>query len=158
MTILLTPFMSCSAKLPIYGSSPPSSSGAARMWGDGGLYLFGIVLGVLHATLLRKTLFFRRAGSLFVMELPNYRMPGAKNVCQLLWEKSRFPPARLHRHLCRNDRHLVPANVRSAPQRRRGFQGQPAGADGRLALPLFKPLGFGDWRICTALLTGFPWP
>ena len=128
MTILLTPFMSCSAKLPIYAFFSAVFFPRCAMWVMAGLYLLGIVLGVLHATLLRKTLFSGEPVP-FVMELPNYRMPAPVGKIQ------GFPPARLHRHLCRNDRHLVPANVRSAPQRRRGFQGQPAGADGRLALP-----------------------
>ena len=88
MTILLTPFMSCSAKLPIYAFFSAVFFPRCAMWVMAGLYLFGIVLGVLHATLLRKTLFSGEPVP-FVMELPNYRMPGAKNVCQLLWEKSK---------------------------------------------------------------------
>ena len=88
MTILLTPFMSCSAKLPLYAFFSAVFFPRCAMWVMAGLYLFGIVLGVLHATLLRKTLFSGEPVP-FVMELPNYRMPGAKNVCQLLWEKSK---------------------------------------------------------------------
>ena len=80
MTILLTPFMSCSAKLPIYAFFSAVFFPRCAMWVMAGLYLFGIVLGVLHATLLRKTLFSGEPVP-FVMELPNYRMPGAKNVC-----------------------------------------------------------------------------
>ena len=135
MTILLTPFMSCSAKLPIYAFFSAVFFPRCAMWVMAGLYLFGIVLGVLHATLLRKTLFSGEPVP-FVMELPNYRMPGAKNVCQLLWEKSKD-------FLQRAFTVIFAATIviwflqtfESAPQRRRGFQGQPAGADGRLALP-----------------------
>jgi len=155
MTILLTPFMSCSAKLPIYAFFSAVFFPRCAMWVMAGLYLFGIVLGVLHATLLRKTLFSGEPVP-FVMELPNYRMPGAKNVCQLLWEKSKdflqraftviFAATIVIWFLQTFDLRL---NVVADSK------------DSLLALtagwlsPLFKPLGFGDWRICTALLTGF---
>ena len=155
MTILLTPFMSCSAKLPIYAFFSAVFFPRCAMWVMAGLYLLGIVLGVLHATLLRKTLFSGEPVP-FVMELPNYRMPGAKNVCQLLWEKSKdflqraftviFAATIVIWFLQTFDLRL---NVVADSK------------DSLLALtagwlsPLFKPLGFGDWRICTALLTGF---
>ena len=155
MTILLTPFMSCSAKLPIYAFFSAVFFPRCAMWVMAGLYLFGIVLGVLHATLLRKTLFSGEPVP-FVMELPNYRMPGAKNVCQLLWEKSKdflqraftviFAATIVIWFLQTFDLRL---NVVADSK------------DSLLALtagwlsPLFKPLGFGDWRICTSLLTGF---
>ena len=155
MTILLTPFMSCSAKLPIYAFFSAVFFPRCAMWVMAGLYLFGIILGVLHATLLRKTLFSGEPVP-FVMELPNYRMPGAKNVCQLLWEKSKdflqraftviFAATIVIWFLQTFDLRL---NVVADSK------------DSLLALtagwlsPLFKPLGFGDWRICTALLTGF---
>ena len=155
MTILLTPFMSCSAKLPIYAFFSAVFFPRCAMWVMAGLYLFGIVLGVLHATLLRKTLFSGEPVP-FVMELPNYRMPGAKNVCQLLWEKSKdflqraftviFAATIVIWFLQTFDLRL---NVVADSK------------DSLLALtagwlsPLFKPLGSGDWRICTALLTGF---
>ena len=155
MTILLTPFMSCSAKLPIYAFFSAVFFPRCAMWVMAGLYLFGIVLGVLHATLLRKTLFSGEPVP-FVMELPNYRMPGAKNVCQLLWEKSKdflqraftviFAATIVIWFLQTFDLRL---NVVADSK------------DSLLALtagwlsPLFKPLSFGDWRICTALLTGF---
>lgn len=154
MTILLTPFMSCSAKLPIYAFFSAVFFPRCAMWVMAGLYLLGIVLGVLHATLLRKTLFSGEPVP-FVMELPNYRMPGAKNVCQLLWEKSKdflqraftviFAATIVIWFLQTFDLRL---NVVADSK------------DSLLALtagwlsPLFKPLGFGDWRICTALLTG----
>ena len=155
MTILLTPFMSCSAKLPIYAFFSAVFFPRCAMWVMAGLYLLGIVLGVLHATLLRKTLFSGEPVP-FVMELPNYRMPGAKNVCQLLWEKSKdflqraftviFAATIVIWFLQTFDLRL---NVVADSK------------DSLLALtagwlsPLFKPLGFGAWRICTALLTGF---
>ena len=155
MTILLTPFMSCSAKLPIYAFFSAVFFPRCAMWVMAGLYLFGIVLGVLHATLLCKTLFSGEPVP-FVMELPNYRMPGAKNVCQLLWEKSKdflqraftviFAATIVIWFLQTFDLRL---NVVADSK------------DSLLALtagwlsPLFKPLDFGDWRICTALLTGF---
>ena len=88
MTILLTPFMSCSAKLPIYAFFSAVFFPKHAMWVMAGLYLLGILMGVLHALLMRKTIFSGEPVP-FVMELPNYRMPGAKNVCQLLWEKSK---------------------------------------------------------------------
>ncbi len=88
MTILLTPFMSCSAKLPIYAffvsAFFPKHGGLVM----GGLYFIGIIVGILFAFIYRKTL-FRGDAVPFVMELPNYRMPGARNVCQLLWEKAK---------------------------------------------------------------------
>ena len=155
MTILLTPFMSCSAKLPIYAFFSAVFFPNQAMWVMAGLYLLGIVLGVLHAMLLRKTIFSGEPVP-FVMELPNYRMPSAKNVCQLLWEKSKdflqraftviFAATILVWFLQTFDLRL---NVVSDSQ------------DSLLALmagylaPLFRPLGFGDWRICTSLLTGF---
>ena len=87
MTILLTPFMSCSAKLPIYAffvsAFFPKHGGLVM----GGLYFIGIIVGILFAFIYRKTL-FRGDAVPFVMELPNYRMPGAKNVCQLLWQRT----------------------------------------------------------------------
>ena len=155
MTILLTPFMSCSAKLPIY-----SFFAAAFFPGHGALvmitlYFGGIVIGILMALLLRSTLFHGEAVP-FVMELPNYRLPGAKNVSQLLWEKAKDFLQRaftviflativiwflqtfdLHLNLVTDSQNSILAAV--------------AG----LIAPLFIPLGFGDWRISTALITGF---
>ena len=155
MTILLTPFMSCSAKLPIY-----SFFAAAFFPGHGALvmialYFGGIVIGILMALLLRSTLFHGEAVP-FVMELPNYRLPGAKNVSQLLWEKAKDFLQRaftviflativiwflqtfdLHLNLVTDSQNSILAAV--------------AG----LIAPVFTPLGFGDWRISTALITGF---
>ena len=155
MTILLTPFMSCSAKLPIY-----SFFAAAFFPGHGALvmialYFGGIVIGILMALLLRSTLFHGEAVP-FVMELPNYRLPGIKNVSQLLWEKAKDFLQRAFTviflatiiiwflqtfNLCLN---LVTDS-------RDSILAAVAG----LIAPLFTPLGFGDWRISTALITGF---
>lgn len=155
MTILLTPFMSCSAKISIYAFFAAAffpEYGALVMIG---LYLLGILVGILVALILKNTMFQGEAVP-FVMELPNYRMPGARNVGQLLWEKAKdflqraftviFVATILIWFLQTFNLHL---NVVTDSQ------------DSILALlagwiaPLFAPLGLGDWRISTALLTGF---
>mgnify|MGYP000757642088 CR=1 FL=1 len=155
MTILLTPFMSCSAKLPIYAfftSAFFPEYGALVMCA---LYLTGIVIGILVALLYRKTL-FRGDAVPFVMELPNYRLPSAKSVGQLIWEKAKdflhkaftiiFIASIVIWFLQSFDTRL---NVVSDS------------ADSLLALigqvlaPLFAPLGFGDWRCATSLISGF---
>ena len=154
LTILLTPFMSCSAKLPIYAFLPRyfSWKGALIMVG---LYFVGIFVGILTALIMRR---FRFKGEAvpFVMELPNYRMPGARNVAQLLWEKAKdflqraftviFVATILIWVLQNFDMRL---NVVKDSQ-----DSILAMAAGVIA-PLFAPLGFGDWRISTALITGF---
>ena len=155
MTILLTPFMSCTAKLPIYSffvsSFFPKRGGLIMA----GLYLLGILVGILVAFLYNGTL-FKGDPVPFVMELPNYRLPGAKNVTQLLWEKAKDFLQRafsvillatmvvwflqsfdLHLNLVKDSSDSILALVA-----------------GCLA-PVFKPLGLGDWRICTALISGF---
>ena len=155
MTILLTPFMSCSAKLPIYGFFTaaffPKHGGLVMV----ALYFGGILMGILMAFLLRSTM-FRGEAVPFVMELPNYRMPGAKNVGQLLWEKARDFLQRAftviflativiwflqtfgtHLNLVADSKDSILAVI-----------------SGRIA-PVFAPLGFDDWRISTALITGF---
>ncbi len=155
MTILLTPFMSCSAKLPIYAFFAAAffpEQGALVMIA---LYFGGILMGILMALLLRGTL-FRGEAVPFVMELPNYRMPGLKNVGQLLWEKAKdflqraftviFVATILIWFLQTFDLRL---NIVTDSQ-----NSILAVAAGYLA-PLFAPLGFGDWRISTALITGF---
>lgn len=155
MTILLTPFMSCSAKLPIYAFFTAAffpEYGALVMIG---LYLGGILMGILLALLLRHTLFQGEAVP-FVMELPNYRLPGAKNVGLLLWEKAKdflqraftviFIATILIWFLQTFDIRLNLAKTSG--------DSILAVVAGSLA-PIFQPLGFGDWRICTALLTGF---
>lgn len=155
MTILLTPFMSCSAKLPIYGFFAnvffPHYSGMIMV----GLYFLGIVVGVLTALVFKNTLFKGEAVP-FVMELPNYRMPGIKNVARLLWEKAKdflqraftviFAASIVIWFLQNFDLSLsMTANAEESIL---------AVAAGSIA-PVFAPLGFGDWRICTSLLTGF---
>ena len=155
MTILLTPFMSCSAKLPIYAFFCavffPDHVAPVMI----GLYVLGILCGVLMALLLRRTLFSGEPVP-FVMELPNYRMPGAKNVAQLLWEKAKdflqraftviFVATILIWFLQTFDMHL---HVVEDSQ-----QSLLAAVSGLIA-PLFAPLGFGDWRVATSLVTGF---
>ena len=155
MTILLTPFMSCSAKLPIYSffvSVFFPGHGALIM---AGLYLFGIVMGILVAFLYRSTL-FQGEPVPFVMELPNYRLPGAKNVTQLLWEKAKdFLQKAFSVILIAT---IVVWFLQSFNLRLNMVEDS---ADSILAVvssllvPLFAPLGLGDWRICTALLSGF---
>ena len=120
MTILLTPFMSCSAKLPIYAFFSAVFFPRCAMWVMAGLYLFGIVLGVLHATLLRKTLFSGEPVP-FVMELPNYRMPGAKTSASSCGKNPRISSSAPSPSSLPQRSSSVPANVRSAPQRRRGI-------------------------------------
>lgn len=155
MTILLTPYMSCSAKLPIYAFFTAAffpRHGALIMIG---LYFGGIAVGILMALLMRKTM-FRGEAVPFVMELPNYRLPGAKNVGQLLWEKAKdfleraftviFVATIIIWFLQTFDTHF---NVVSDSQ-----NSILAVIAGWIA-PIFKPLGFGDWRISTALITGF---
>ncbi len=155
MTILLTPFMSCTAKLPIY-----SFFVAAFFPRNGwliitGLYLLGIVVGVLVALLYKKTL-FRGEAVPFVMELPNYRLPSARNVGQLLWEKAKDFLQRAFSviliativvwFLQSFDFHF---NLVSDPH-----QSILAAVSG-LLVPLFRPVGLGDWRIVTSLFSGF---
>lgn len=155
MTILLTPFMSCSAKLPIYGFFSmaffPDCSTLVMIL----LYFTGILVGILFALLMRGT-FFRGEPVPFVMELPNYRLPGLKNVGQLLWEKARdflqraftviFVATIIIWFLQTFDSRL---NVVQ------DSQGSLLALAAGLISPIFAPLGFGDWRISTALITGF---
>ena len=155
MTILLTPFMSCTAKLPIYGFFTavffPKYSGLIMI----GLYFLGIVVGILMALIFKGSMFKGEAVP-FVMELPNYRMPGLKNVAQLLWEKAKdflqraftviFVATIVIWFLQTFD---VRLNVVTDSQN--SMLAVLAG----LIAPVFAPLGFGDWRISTALIAGF---
>lgn len=155
MTILLTPFMSCSAKLPIYAFFAAAFFKQYAALVMILLYFGGIFIGIIMALLFGKTMFKGEAVP-FVMELPNYRMPGAKNVGHLLWDKAKDFLQRaftvifvativiwflqtfdLHLNLVTDSRNSILAVV-----------------SGYIA-PLFAPLGFGDWRISTALITGF---
>ena len=155
MTILLTPFMSCSAKLPIYGFFAaaffPGKSALVMI----ALYFGGIVMGILMALLLRHTMFSGEAVP-FVMELPNYRLPGAKNVGHLLWDKAKdflqraftviFMATLVIWFLQTFDLHLT-----QVTDSQDSILAHVAG----VIAPIFKPMDFGDWRISTALITGF---
>ncbi len=155
MTILLTPYMSCSAKLPIYAFFTAAffpGNGAVVMIG---LYLLGIIVAILMGLLMRGTLFKGEAVP-FVMELPNYRMPGAKNVMQLLWEKAKD-------FLQRAFTVIFIATIIIWFLQSFDFQFNPVD-DSRLSMlavvagwisPVFAPLGFDDWKITTALIGGF---
>ena len=155
MTILLTPFMSCTAKLPIYAFFVsvffPKQGGLIMT----GLYLLGILVGILVAFLYKGTL-FKGEPVPFVMELPNYRLPSPKNVGQLLWEKAKdflqkafsviliativvwlLQSFDIHFNMVEDSGESILAGISG------------------LLVPLFKPLGLGDWRICTSLISGF---
>ncbi len=157
LTIMLIPFMSCTAKLPIYAFFTSlffPGKGALVMIG---LYLFGIIVGILTA-LVSKRLIFKGEAVPFVMELPNYRMPGLKNVAHLLWDKAKD-------FLTRAFTIIFMATIVIWFLRNFTFGlqlvGEENSQDSILAViagvlaPVFKPLGFGDWRIATALITGF---
>lgn len=155
MTIMLTPFMSCSAKLPIYGflcsTFFPDYAGLVMI----GIYLLGIVVGIIVAIISKSTV-FRGEAVPFVMELPNYRLPGLKNVLHLLWEKARD-------FLQKAFTLILIATVVIWFLQTFDFRLNLVtdSADSMLAIiagfiaPVFAPLGFGDWRIVTALITGF---
>lgn len=155
MTILLTPFMSCTAKLPIYAffvnAFFPKQGGLIMV----GLYLLGIVFGILVALLFKKTLFKGEAVP-FVMELPNYRLPTLKNTSQLLWEKAKDFLQRAFTIIF-----LATIIVWFLQSFSINFTLVEDSKDSILALissvlvPIFKPIGLGDWRICTSLITGF---
>jgi ferrous iron transport protein B len=155
MTIMLIPFMSCTAKLPIYGFFTaaffPKKAGLIMV----SLYVIGILVGIMTALISKNTV-FRGEAVPFVMELPNYRMPGIKNVAQLLWDKAKdflqraftviflatiiiwfLQTFNLKLDVVENSQDSILALI--------------AGA----VAPIFAPLGFGDWRISTALITGF---
>ena len=155
MTIMLTPFMSCTAKLPIYGFFTaaffPGKGGLIMV----GLYFLGVLTGILVA-LLSKGTFFKGEPVPFVMELPNYRMPSVKSVLQLLWEKSKDFIQRAFSIIFLAS--IVIWLLQTfTPQ----FQVAADSSKSILALiaggiaPVFAPLGFGDWRISTALISGF---
>ena len=155
MTILLTPFMSCSAKLPIYALF--TTAFFPRQWRAVvmvGLYITSIVCGILYALVLKLTR-YRGEPVPFVMELPNYRFPSARSVGQLIWEKAKdflqkaftiiFVATVLIWFLQTFDTRLNVATPDSSL----------LALIGSWVAPLFKPLGFGDWRVSTALITGF---
>ena len=155
MTIILTPFMSCSAKLPIYAFFTsvffPGKGAFVMIF----LYVFGILTGIIFALILKGSL-FKGEPVPFVMELPNYRMPGAKNVCQLLWEKAKDFLQRAFTVIFVAT--IIIWFLQTFDLR---FNIVTESKDSILAIlagyitPIFNPLGFGDWRISTALISGF---
>jgi ferrous iron transport protein B len=155
MTILLTPFMSCTAKLPIYAFFV-----SAFFPGKGGivmvcLYLLGIIFGILMALLLKKTAFKGEAVP-FVMELPNYRLPSLRNVLQLLWEKAKDFLERAFSVILIAS--IVVWFLQSFDFRFDLVEDPHSSMLAAIAgvfVPLFKPLGLGDWRIVTSLISGF---
>jgi ferrous iron transport protein B len=154
MTILLTPFMSCTAKLPIYAFFVNAFFPAHKALIMIGLYLLGIVIGILVAFLYKKTMFKGEAVP-FVMELPNYRLPSVRNTLQLLWEKSKD-------FLQRAFSVILIATIVVWFLQSFSFkfnlvdnsQDSILAALAGLIAPLFKPLGLGDWRIVTSLISG----
>lgn len=155
MTIMLTPFMSCSAKLPIYALFAAAFFGGNNALVLTSLYLFGILVAIVYGLILDHTK-FKGEPVPFVMELPNYRMPGAKNVGKLMWEKAKDFATKaftiifiaaiiiwflqtfdLQLNLVEDSKDSILAVI------------------GGFIAPVFKPLGFGDWRASTALITGF---
>lgn len=155
MTILLTPFMSCSAKIPVYGMLCAAffSGGAAFVMI--GLYLIGVLMALLVALVLKKTA-FRGEPVPFVMELPNYRLPSARSVLQLIWEKARDFITRAFTIIFVAS--VVIWFLQSFDSRLNfvtdSSESILAAIGGWLSV-LFRPLGFGDWRAATALVTGF---
>ncbi|MBR0463122.1 MAG: ferrous iron transport protein B, partial [Clostridia bacterium] len=155
MTILLTPFMSCTAKLPIYGffvdNFFPSHKAIIMI----GLYVLGIVMGIVVALLYKKTMFKGEAVP-FVMELPNYRIPSARNVMQLLWEKSKDFLRRAFSVILIAT--IVVWFLKSFDFRLNLVDNSQDSILAMLAgfiAPVFRPLGLGDWRIVTSLISGF---
>lgn len=155
MTILLTPFMSCSAKLPIYAFLSAAFFPRYATLVMIALYFTGIIIGLIFALIMGGT-FFRGEPVPFVMELPNYRMPGTKNVIQLLWEKAKdfitraftviFVATIIIWFLQTFD-----SRINVVTDSKDSLLAMLAG----LIAPVFKPLGFGNWKITTALITGF---
>ena len=155
MTIILTSFMSCTAKLPIYSFFVDAFFPGPAWWMITALYLLGIVMGILIAFLFKKSL-FRGEAVPFVMELPNYRLPSPKNVLQLLWEKAKdflqrafsvimvativvwfLQSFNFSFNLVENSQDSILARISS------------------FLVPLMRPIGLGDWRIVTSLISGF---
>ena len=155
MTVILTPFMSCTAKLPIYGffiqNFFPNYSGLIMI----GIYLLGIAVGILVALVTKETVFKGEAVP-FVMELPNYRMPGAKNVLMLLWDKAKDFLTRAFTVIF-----MASIVVWFLQTFDFGFNIVSDAKDSILAClagfvsPIFAPIGLNDWRIVTALIAGF---
>ena len=155
MTILLTPFMSCTAKLPIYGFFVAAFFPGNGWWIVTALYLLGVVTGILSAIVMKKTVFKGEAVPL-VMELPNYRLPSAKNVGHLIWDKSKD-------FLQRAFSVILIATIIVWFLQSFDFglnmvedaQNSMLASIAGILAPVFKPVGIGDWRIVTALISGF---
>ena len=155
MTILLTPFMSCTAKIPIYAFFATAFFPSHAGWVMASLYAIGIVVGIVVALILKRTM-FRGEPVPFVMELPNYRLPMTKNVMRLLWDKAKdflqraftviFLASIIVWFLQTFNFHM-----QMVTDAHDSMLAQVAG----LVAPLFEPLGLGDWRIMTALVSGF---
>ena len=155
LTVMLIPFMSCTAKLPIYGFFTaaffPKHSGLIMV----GLYFLGIMVGIVTALISKKTVFKGEAVP-FVMELPNYRMPGAKNVARLLWEKAKDFLQKAFTIIL-----VATVVVWFLQTFDLGLNPVTDSQNSILAVlagwiaPIFTPLGFGDWRISSALISGF---
>ena len=156
MTILLTPFMSCTAKLPIYSFFVNAFFKGQGWWIISGLYVLGVLIGILVAFLFKKTL-FRGEPVPFVMELPNYRLPGARNVFQLLWDKAKDFLQRAFTVI------LIATLViwlLKSYDFRFNFVGEDTSKSMMAAIagviaPVLKPIGLGSWRIVTSLISGF---
>ena len=155
MTIMLTPFMSCTAKLPIYGFFTaaffPKYSGLIMV----GLYFLGILTGIITALIAKETAFKGEAVP-FVMELPNYRMPGIKNVAHLLWDKAKDFLQRAFTVIFLASivvwfLQTFDFGLNIVEDSKTSILARIAG----VVSPVFAPLGFGDWRIVTALMAGF---
>ncbi len=155
MTILLTPFMSCTAKLPIYGFFVAAFFPGNGWWIVTALYLLGVVTGILSAIIMKKTVFKGEAVPL-VMELPNYRLPSAKNVGHLIWDKSKDFLQRAFSVIL-----IATIVVWFLQSFSFSFNMVADAQDSMLAAiagvlaPVFRPVGLGDWRIVTALISGF---
>ena len=155
LTVMLVPFMSCTAKLPIYGFFTaaffPEYSGLIMV----GLYFLGIMVGIVAALIFKLTVFKGEAVP-FVMELPNYRMPGAKNVAHLLWEKAKDFLQKAFTIIL-----VATVVVWFLQTFDLGLNPVTDSQDSILAVlaggiaPVFRPLGFGDWRVSSALISGF---
>ena len=155
MTILLTPFMSCTAKLPIYSffvsAFFPKKGGFIMT----GLYILGIIVGILVALVFKNTIFKGEAVP-FVMELPNYRMPGIKNVTQLLWEKAKDFISKAFTVIMIST--IIVWFLQSFDFKLNLVDDSSQSIMAKLAgiiAPLFKPIGLGDWRIVTSFISGF---
>ena len=155
MTILLTPFMSCTAKLPIYAFFVSAFFPQCGWQIMTGLYLLGILIGILVALLFKNTLFKGEAVP-FVMELPNYRLPGMRSVLQLLWEKAKDFLQRAFSVILIAT--IVVWFLQSFDLRFNLVEDTGKSILAILSgslVPLLKPIGLGDWRICTSLISGF---